>query len=226
MIVGNGLIAKTLAGIEHSGFTIFASGVSNSSELNPDAFNREINLLLEQNKGKTLVYFSTCSVNDESLQETAYVKHKLTIESLIKNTFKDYIILRLPTVVGATNNPHTFFNHFKNKVINNEEVTIYKNAWRYLLDAEDLKILIPLILKNIRSNKKTIHVAYDNAMRVEEIIKQIDNFLLKASKIKLLDKGSHLHINYKELMDYTGNIDINSDPDSYNKRIIQKYLRY
>src|ERR1035437_2149422 len=120
MIVGNGLIATTLAGMDHSNHVIFASGVSNSNETTHSMFQRETDLLLAQDRNKTLVYFSTCSITDPTVSETSYVKHKIYIENLIKKEFQNYLIIRLPTLIGKTNNPHTFFNHIKNKVINNE----------------------------------------------------------------------------------------------------------
>ncbi|MHB8261597.1 MAG: Rossmann-fold NAD(P)-binding domain-containing protein [Bacteroidia bacterium] len=224
MIVGNGLIAQTLTGIDHSNCVIFASGVSNSNETNHSMFQREIDLLLAQDRNKTLVYFSTCSITDLTLAETAYIKHKLTIENLIKKEFQNYLILRLPTLVGKTDNPHTFFNHIKNKVIANEEVTIYKNAWRYLLDADDLKIIVPALLKDKSTKNATLHAAYNNAMNVQDIVKLIDTFLKKTSKIKLLDKGSHFRFQNKVFINFLKKNNITLFTDNYNENIIRKYL--
>ncbi len=224
MIIGNGLIAKTLAGIDHTNYVIFASGVSNSTETNPAMFQREIDLLLSQERKKTLVYFSTCSITDPTLTETAYVKHKLKIENLIKKEFPTYLILRLSTLVGKTDNPHTFFNHIKNKVLNNEEVIIHKNAWRYLFDSDDLKIIVPALLKDKETKNTTLHAAYNNAMNVLDIVKLMDTLLKKTSKIKLLDKGSHFHFQNEELTKFLKKNNIALYAETYNEDIIRKYL--
>ena len=50
-------------------------------------FLREFQLLdqtIKDNPDKTLVYFSTCSVEDEDLQNAPYVIHKKAIEKFIK----------------------------------------------------------------------------------------------------------------------------------------------
>lgn len=225
MIVGTGLIATTLATIDHSNHVIFASGVSNSNETTPSMFQREIDLLLSQDRKKTLVYFSTCSITDLTLAETAYVKHKLAMENLIKEIFPNYLILRLPTLVGETNNPHTFFNHIKNKVINNEEVTVYKNAWRYLLDADDLKTIVPALLKDKSTKNITLHTAYNNAMSVLDIVKLIDTIFKKTSKVKLLDEGSHFRFQNEEFVNFLKNNNINLYANIYNENVISKYLK-
>ena len=66
MVIGNGLLAKSFSKYKDDDqVIIFASGVSNSKEVNPEAFMREMDLLRSiTNKDALLVYFSTCSVYD------------------------------------------------------------------------------------------------------------------------------------------------------------------
>ncbi len=133
MIVGNGLIAQTLHDLDDDENTIiFASGVSNSSESDEEAFNREVNLLLSFISGrKKIVYFSTCSIFDDCLKNSLYIQHKINIENLIQKNFNNYLILRLPTLVSNSNNPNTFFNYFRDKIKNNLPLYVQKNAYRY-----------------------------------------------------------------------------------------------
>ncbi len=226
MIVGNGLIANTLSAINHEKYLIFASGVSNSKEENPNAYKREIDLLLAQKRSNTLIYFSTCSIKDPTLSETAYIKHKIHIENLIKNEFPNYLIIRLPTLVGKTANPHTFFNFMKNKIINNEEVIVYKNAWRYLLDADDIKIIIPTLTQFPETQNTTINAAYKNALTVENIVIKMDKILKKTSTIKLLDEGNHFPIENDKLTAFLQKNNLTLFSDKYNDTIIRKYLIY
>ena len=51
-----------------------------------------------------MVYISTCSINDFSRNKSKYVKNKIIIENIIKRKMNDYIIVRLPEVVGYSNN--------------------------------------------------------------------------------------------------------------------------
>ena len=70
MILGTGLIANAfLSYSEDKEIILFASGVSNSTEIRMEAFDRE-RLLLENTcqraENQLLIYFSTCSVSDKS----------------------------------------------------------------------------------------------------------------------------------------------------------------
>lgn len=225
MVVGKGLIAQTLLDFKQDkNIIIFASGVSNSHEFQNEAFRREIDLLLTQDRDKNLVYFSTCSVLDPTVAETNYIRHKKKIENIIIEEFKNPLIVRLPTLVGKNGNPNTFFNHIKNKLINNEEIIIFQKAWRYLLDADDLKIIMPLLLKNSGLKNKIINVAYNNPMRVEEIVKVMENLLEKKSKKKIIEKGSNFVIFNNFFLNILTNNKITTYSANYNYNLISKYL--
>lgn len=61
-------------------FIIFASGVSNSKNSDLTAYQREAALLeklIAEYPGKTLVYFSTCSLYDPGEKGSLYYLHKL-----------------------------------------------------------------------------------------------------------------------------------------------------
>ena len=68
MIIGNGLIANVFGDYkENDNYVIFASGVSDSTNMDESAFKREEQLLNEITtlyKEKIIIYFSTCSIYD------------------------------------------------------------------------------------------------------------------------------------------------------------------
>ncbi len=92
MVIGNGMLAKEFTNYtQDSNILIFASGVSNSNETSFEAFQREEKLLLEsieKEKGKKLIYFSTCSMYDKYFKNNAYTEHKLNMEKKFKNYIK------------------------------------------------------------------------------------------------------------------------------------------
>lgn len=224
MIIGNGLIAKTLVEFkDNPDVVIFASGVSNSQEVNSTVFEREKNLLLSQDKDKTIIYFSTCSIFDVTAQQTMYVKHKIAMENLLRYNFPKFKIVRLPTVLGNSNNPHTIFNHILNKINLGEEVTVVRNAWRYLLDVDDLRIIIPLIVKT--DGNCSMNITYGNVMTILSIVEILSALLNKGVKINLVNGGIPFHINnskFKQLL-----LDNNSNlySEEYNINCIKKYLK-
>ena len=76
MIIGKGMIAKAFDLYKkNQDIVIFASGVSNSLEENIKCFEREEALLKKtilENKSATFVYFSTCSIMDQSVNQKKY----------------------------------------------------------------------------------------------------------------------------------------------------------
>ena len=78
MIIGNGNIAKVLK--NRDDLIFFASGVSNSSCEDQNEYNREFDLLKQQDKNTHLVYFSNLGIY---YKNDTYTKHKIKIEDFI-----------------------------------------------------------------------------------------------------------------------------------------------
>jgi hypothetical protein len=104
MVVGNGMLARAFSDFaEDESKLIFASGVSNSGETIASEFQREVDLIKSLAGIKNqFIYFSTVSIHDPELIHTPYVAHKLLIEKLVSESFVNYLIFRLPIVVGKT----------------------------------------------------------------------------------------------------------------------------
>lgn len=185
MVIGNGMIANVFAEFKsNDDVIIFASGVANSKETNPLEFEKEFLLIEAVIKNypneSLLVYFSTCSINNDF---SPYTKHKLIIENYIKQKCDKYLILRLPLVVGKSQNKNQLLGHLFSKVRLNQEVQIYRRATRYFIDSNDLpKILKYLIFHQIEN--KVIDVALDNEILVSDLIEIIERVTGK----KFLDK--------------------------------------
>lgn len=221
MIVGKGLIATTLYQYKNDeGFIIFASGVSNSAETAKDNFKREEELLMKAvSFDKHIVYFGTCSVYDNTLKTTPYVLHKLSMEKLITEQYRRYTILRLPTLIGKTNNPNTFFNSITSKLRNNEDVIVYKNASRYLIDVDELKWIVPLVLKH--KTNTILNLTLGKKESVHRIIEYMSEKTKSNSTIQLIDKGFDLKVDNSEFKSMLDSFDENN----YSfKNIIDKYL--
>ena len=130
MIIGNGTIASVLP--QREDLLFFASGVSNSSEVNETEYQREIDLLLSQDKRKRIVYFSTLSMFYNS---TRYTQHKKFMEDLIKKTFKRWTILRLGSPTWG-NNPNHLVAFFRNKIKKGEPFQVWDTE-RYVLEKDE-----------------------------------------------------------------------------------------
>ena len=218
MIIGRGLIAKAFEKYNNNdNVIIFSSGVSNSLETRDIEFEREesllkSNLLLD----KKFIYFSTVSVVDGSLK-SPYINHKIKMEKMISENHNNYLIFRLPIVVGNNANKITFFNSLKDKINNNEELKIF-SVGRYLIDIDDLSETLPTLIDNYSEKNKTLNICFDNFSSVKEIIKRMEFYLNKNSEKVYIDCDSNTSVdNY-----YFNNLFKKSN--DYNEIIYQKYL--
>ena len=163
MIIGNGDIAGALK--DKKNIIYFASGVSNSSEKRDSEFMREVNLLLDQDKTKHLVYFSSLCV---FYSNTRYAQHKIMMEELVKNNFRTYTILRLGNITWGKN-PHTILNFLRNKIKNKEPFEV-QDTYRFILDRDEFDYWINLIPKwSCEMNITGIR------LKIEEIVKELNN---------------------------------------------------
>jgi nucleoside-diphosphate-sugar epimerase len=131
-IIGTGMIAKKM-NIPFD-VIIFASGVSNSQCISNTEFKREIELFKSIEKNKKIIYFSTVTIYQK--QRTPYISHKILMEALVKNLCENYLILRLPNLIGSSQSNNQLIPSLV-KQITNGEVTIQKNAKRCILDVEE-----------------------------------------------------------------------------------------
>ncbi len=224
MVVGNGLIANAFKNFkEDDSIVIFASGVSDSLQTSPREFIREKDLLIKYfSQKRKLVYFSTCSLSDESLSHTPYIHHKNEIENLIQERQESYIIFRLPIIVGQSLNPHTLTNFFYNKIVDNQIFQTHASSCRYLLDIDDAGKIIEMILNKNYFDRETINVTLNNRIRVTELVEIFEKVLHLQANHELVDKGACYNVDNSKIIELLDEMNIDSGND-YNFQLIQKY---
>ncbi|MCC8472502.1 NAD-dependent epimerase/dehydratase family protein [Xanthomonas arboricola] len=225
MIIGNGLLARSFTAdrLAELNATVFASGVSNSSETDPAAFEREARLLvkaLDEARGR-FVYFSTCSVTDPDRAETHYVRHKLRMERLIAER-DEYLILRLPQVVGRTDNPHTLSNYLASGIRNAEPLRIWVKAVRCLIDVEDVaRVTLHLVERRLETNA-VLDLAPPENVTLLELVSMLEATLGKKATIDFVDRGGGAMPDPAPFVRYATAIGIDSSP-GYITRLVRKY---
>lgn len=227
MVIGNGLMAQAFKDYHlNDTVLIFASGVSNSNETNEKEFNREFNLLkstIKDHPSAKLVYFSTCSIEDSSVKNNQYVKHKLAMEKFIASNLGSYVIFRISNVVGVGGNSNTLINFLVQAVKQEKVISIWQNAERNIIDIEDVKYIVDYVLQNNFKNE-IINIAFRHSFLVTDILKVIELFLSKKAKIELIDKGNKLKIDTSKIDQVLQVIEIEKHKDlKYIMNLLKKY---
>lgn len=225
MLVGNGMIASAFMNYSNnSDVLIFASGVSNSQDSNNQDFERERNLLKQNlNNIQRIVYFSTCSIYDPELANSAYVLHKLEMESLVKNCSR-HLICRLPQVVGMSTNSNTLANFLYNKIANDELIKVWGFAKRNLIDVDDVELITSYLLKHDYFDENIVNIACPFSVSIIEIIKVFEVALNKKANIFMIEAGGAYGIDTAIVESVAKVAGVNFDK-AYVERVVKKYYR-
>ena len=210
MVIGSGMMAKVFELYQSSNeVLIFASGVSNSKAVGGDVFLREELLLKDtilKNPGKLLIYFSTCSVYDDSVNKTPYVIHKVKMENLIKRKCSKFYIFRLSQVVGLARN-QTFINYLFTSIQNNKKIDIYKYSTRNLISTDDALMAVSYLVKNKIYFNEITNIATPNNILVMDIVKIIEDITKLSFNYNLLDCGEKIDIDIEKILNLNMNFD-------------------
>lgn len=224
MILGNGLIAKSFASFfgEDQDVIVFATGVSNSREIQSEAFLRESSLLRAALRlKKKLIYFSTCSIEDPQLQGAPYVLHKVEMEALVSEC-NGNCIFRLPQVVGKTSNPYTLANYLHHQILTESSFQIWQHAKRNLIDVDDLAVIVNCLVRSEVELKGAKNIATPFSVSILQLVKIFELILKKKANYTLVDSGGSYPIDSTLTQQIASKIGISFD-SGYIERLIRKY---
>tara|TARA_R110000824_G_scaffold28537_2_gene95768 strand:- start:7754 stop:8437 length:684 start_codon:yes stop_codon:yes gene_type:complete len=188
MIIGDGLIATAFLEKydKDKNIIIFASGVSNSQEINPSHFLREkklLNKIILENPNIKFIYFSTILIG---YKNNPYYTHKKEMEDLIKKTSTNYIIFRIPQLIGKTGNNNNLINSLVNTIKNNQEFNVYGDVKRAIIDVVDLIDLVDYCRCKITCT--TVNISGIEKLSVIDLSKKIGYILNVEPSIKIQEK--------------------------------------
>lgn len=227
MVVGTGLLAQAFQEryAHADNVCIYAAGVSNSSCVEAKEFEREkdrlLSVIAESPAERMLVYFSTCSIYDLDRSETPYVKHKLAMEELIRNS-GNFLIIRLPQAVGRSSNPHTLLNSFYNQIKEGRRLEIWTGARRNLLDVDDIERICSAVIDQGGRQNRVLNVANPRNCRVDEIVRALGRVMGKEVSSVEINQGRGCQIDVSEIAETIRALQIDFD-DSYLERVLKKY---
>lgn len=226
MVLGKGSIAERF--IEYSQndqFVIFASDHTSSDAQLLDLEQQLVLKTINENRDRFFVYFSSTVVYDEAEKNSTYALARLKVEKAIEEHSKNYLIIRVPLVVGRSAEDQTLLNHFVSSVLKNQSLEIWENAYRNVIDVDDLFFIADEILREQKFRNETINIGNTENVSVREILKCVERFLDKKSQNTTISKGSSYEIDLEKIKPLIFELGINFGPD-YIDRLLVKYFNY
>ena len=203
---------------------VFASGVSNSNCIEQANFLRERELLKKElnkvNQDIRFIYFSTCSIYDEQLINSPYVKHKKLMENIVLSN-ENGIVFRLAQIAGPCSPPNTLLQSIRRSAMFDKSIEIWINAKRNILDVIDVRDIIIYMLNNKNIISNCINIANTKSHSIIEIVNTFEKVLQKKIKKIYLEKGCEYSIDISLIKNQIHNMQI--DDESYLEKTIRKY---
>jgi len=230
-IVGSGFMAKNFSKqidvLEKLNICLYAAGVSNSQIVENKLIEKDKNRIIDFSKifdqKKILVYLSTCSIYDPSRNKNPYVKNKLYIENLIREKFKNFLIIRLPEVVGKNENKTSLVNFIYHNIKKNISFEIWKNAKRNIIDINDVVLLTTIFLKDYYKSNKIINIANPIQCSATEITRCLEKLTNAKAIYNLVDKGdTNWSVDISEISKTIKSSKINFN-ENYLYKALKKY---
>ena len=231
MIIGSGFIARNFENysdvLKKLNICLYAAGISNSQTQDKKLLEREKNRFIDFFKKfdqkKKLVYISTCSISDPSRNQNLYVLNKIYIEDLVKKNVKNFLIVRLPEVVGKNENKFTLINFLNYKIKKEEKFEIWSNAKRNIIDIEDVVPLVINLMENKNLTNTIINIANPKSYFVNEIVRNFEKLSNKKANYNLVNKGQRdWDLDTAKTLEMSKKIKVNFN-ENYLYKILKKY---
>lgn len=201
---------------------VFASGVSNSTEADAHAFERE-RTLFERTAGRhagRVVYFSTCAVAQPDAPSTPYLCHKQAMEQHVL-ALDGGIVLRLPQVVGPSTNPHTLANFLADRIRRGERFTIWSRAERNLVDVEDVARIAAEMIGQA-SAPAVLTIAGSESLHMPALVAIFERTLGRPALCDAEDRGAALPVDAGAAIAVGRRLGIDLGP-GYAERVVRRY---
>lgn len=226
MVIGNGLIGSSFKKSEklNSETIIFASGVSSSTAKSDKDFKREKDLILDtlsKYSDLTFIYFSSILAG---VSINHYYNHKVEMEELIKSKSKNYIIFKVPQIIGFNGNHNNLIKYLSNSIKNNSELILFKGIDRALVDVDDVVNIVNYCNGNVMCD--TVYLSHIEKLNIVDMALQVSDNLNIDVSITLTEGeniGNWDIANSDIIVDAISHLNIVTH--DYTNNIIKKYIK-
>jgi nucleoside-diphosphate-sugar epimerase len=225
MVIGNGLIGSKFRNSKNvsSKVLIFASGVSDSNANVSKDFKREKDLILDsmsKYNDLTFVYFSSIL---SGVSNNHYYTHKFEMENLIKSKTKNYLIFKVPQIIGFNGNNNNLIKHLSNAIKNGDNINLFKGINRALVDVDDIVNIVNYCVENVKYG--TINLSHIEKLNISEIALEVIKTLGVKPNVNIIENNNIVNWDTpnSKIID-KAIIDLGIDKNNYTNKIIKKYI--
>jgi NDP-hexose 4-ketoreductase len=241
-IVGNGFLAANLRPLaqENSGVTFLAAGVPTGAQLPEEEYRRDARLVRETverclSENRLLVYPSTAAdglyggigcrgrEDEPPAPISAYGRHKLEMEQLVRKSGARYLILRLGHVAGPAQPAHQLVPALISQ-LRSGTITVYRGAHRDLIDVSDVAWIVSRLL-NARVTQEIVNVSSGLPLPVELIIARLEERLELTAAKNFVDGSSRRYaVSLAKLRRLVPSLSTLGFGPGYYRTVIDRYV--
>lgn len=144
------------------------------------------------------------------------------METLIKGHGCDYLIFRLPQVVGATANRHTLTNFIRDRLVSGERFTVWANASRTIVDVHDVRILSDHFIADPSIRNRIIDIYPPISMSALELVRTMERVLDLKGDYEIANVGSSLNLDAPEIVQAAAACGVRFNSE-YPEQVLRKY---
>ena len=170
---------------------------------------------------KNAVIFASGVSNSHETNKQSFTRELK--ENYIKDHVENYIIFKLPQVIGPGGNSNNIFNRLKHQAKHDKEIVVYENIKRSLIDIDDIYKIAKYCIS--KTNKEIINIASIEDQSVLEIVKCIISEIKSNSRIKIIKDHTVLNpvLSNSEIVDLCIK-ELKIDEYNYTVKKIKKYI--
>jgi dolichol-phosphate mannosyltransferase len=229
-LFGSGAIANRFASYSlQSRYFIFVGNIHDSAATSSDCIAAEEDALKAVLAGltdtQTLVYFSSCSIDDIMEESSPYVMHKKRAEQLIRASVPNHLIIRLPQVIGLMDTEGGLVNTLVNAFRTGDRFELWERAKRNFIDLDDVYAIVHHILQERDVRNTVINVASPHTTPVTEFVSVLEEHFGAAGNYELIARGSDYDIDVSAIRDDIDQLGIDFG-SKYLLQCVRKYFDY
>ena len=139
----------------------------------------------------------------------------------MRESVANYLLFRLPQVVGNTSNLTTLISFLYNSIVTQQPIDVWDNACRYIIDADDAVRIVSYVVDNGMFRNSTVNVASRPCL-VADLVNTLEEITGKLAVCTHSERGSYYAIDTTAIKPILDQLKIEFGPE-YLSSVLSKY---